>query len=446
VTFEVLSLPEQIHASWGLNLGTFGDLAASSFAELNMTSDVKRLALYFHGNDKPFISLDNFPRKLRFENAVNLRNGTGNFTLIRGQDEIRKLNVSITYQDMVVTKSFDLKNKLLQVKWKIDLQNGTGFFDITRDTASVITITTTITYKSWTFTKELVLRNNHLEISWNVNREQRTGQVILSREAAGGSPTLSFSIAHEGWVLEDTLEFNNEYLELLWQLPTASNTHAQVGLITGGGEIFHNTISVIDNTVELLHIGFGIQTDDHFILSWDYINGQISNFNWSGKLLHLSDVEFAVNLAGEVFTVDANLTVGQGGSVELQFNKDVTVTFVDTASDVFKIHGDVSIHANRRLQISWELGESGHFTIYTYDQPLGDEFLLEVGYDPQHTGNYVYGFRLTGEQFIQITRTIQWYSENGNLVRIWVLGDEPIPGDWTLELLWNSQWYTIPWP
>ncbi len=446
VTFQVLSIPEQIHASWGLDLGTLGDFAASSFVDLNMTQDVRRLALFFFGNDRPFISLDNFPRKIRFENAVNVRDGTGNITFIRGQNETRRLNVSIEYQDMVVTKSFDLKNNLVQMSWKIDLVNGTGFFDISRDSASVMTFTTAIEYKNWTFTKQLELRNNHLQLSWNIDRAQRTGQVILSRDAVGGSPTLSFSIAHDGWILDDTLELNNEYLELLWQLPTSSNTHAQIGLITEGGELFHNTISVVDNAVELLHIGFGIQTDDHFILSWDYINGHISNFNWSGRLLRLTDVDIAVNLVGDVFTVSADLNVGEGGAVELQFNKDVNVTFVDTATDTFKLHGDVSVNANRRLQLSWELGDSGYFTIYTFGQPLGDAFQLEVGYDPSHTGNYKYGFRLTGDEFVEITRTIQWYSENGSLVRVWILGDVPLPGDWTVEVLWNSQWYTVPWP
>jgi hypothetical protein len=104
------------------------------------------------------------------------------------------------------------------------------------------------------------------------------------------------------------------------------------------------------------------------------------------------------------------------------------------------------MHADRRLQLSWELGESGYFTVYTFGQPLGDEFNLKVGYDPQQSGYYQYGFELTGENFIEITRTIQWYAINGQLVRIWVLGDEPIPGDWTLQVLWNYQWYTVPWP
>ncbi|MBN1860514.1 MAG: hypothetical protein JW840_03535 [Candidatus Thermoplasmatota archaeon] len=446
VTFQVLQLPQQIHATWGLNLSTLGDLAASSFAELDMSEDVKRLSLSFFGHDRPFISLDNFPKKLRYDCSVDLVKGTGEITILRQSTEPRTLNISLAYEDLTVTKSFDLKNTLLSIKWKIDLLNGTGFFDITRDSETIVTLTTTIQYKSWTFTKELELKNNHLELIWDINREQRTGRIILSREAAGGAPTLSFSIAHDGWVLQDTLEFNNEYLELLWQLPTSTgNPHAQIGLITRGENMFYNTISVVDNSVQLLQLGFGIQTDDHFLLSWDYINGHISNFTWSGKLFRLTDVNIAVNLAGEVFTVSADLSVGEGGSVELQFNKDVSVTFVDAMSDTFKIHGNVSIDATRRLQLSWELGENGHFTIYTFGQPIGDQFSLEFGYDPQHTGNYKYGFRLLGQNFIYITRTIQWYSENGDLLRIWILGDLPIPGDWSIQLLWNGEWYPVPW-
>ncbi len=445
VTFLVESLPERIAASWGLHLGALGDLAASGFAELDMSRDVKRLALSFFGNEKPFISLESFPKKIRFESAVDLVNGTGNITLIRGLDESRVLNISLQHKNMVVTKSFELKNNFVQMRWEIDLAGGTGLFNITRDSESVMTLSTIIAYNNWTFTKSLELRNSHLEVSWNVNRQQRTGEVILARDAGTGTPSLSFSIAHDGWVLDNTLEFQNNYLRLFWQLPTQTNPHAELGLITTGGQMFHNTISVIDDGVELFHLGFGIKTDDHYIISWDYINGQITNFQWSGKLLKLTDVDIGVNLAGEFFTVSADIDVGESGTVELQFNKAVSVTFVDAASETFKIHGNVSMNASRRLQLSWGLGESGYFTVYTFGEPLGEQFSLEVGYDPQHTGSYKYGFRLIGEHFIQITRTIQWYAVNGNLVRIWILGDEPIPGDWTLQVLWNGQWYPVPW-
>ncbi len=445
VTFMVMDLPERIHASWGLSLGTLGDLAASSFAELDMSHEVKRLTLSFFGNDHPFISLENFPKKLRFENAVNLFNGTGNITLKRDLNETRTLSICIEHKDMMVMKSFELKNNLVQMRWKIDLVNGTGFVNVSRDSESTMTMTTEMEYKNWTFAKTVELCNRNLELSWDINRQQRTGQVILSRDIGIGYPTLSFSIAHEGWTLADTLEFKNNYLEVFWQLPTSTNTHVELGLITAGGEMFHNTISLIDNGLELFHIGLGIKTDDHYIISWDYINGHITNFQWSGKLSRLTDVEIRVNLAGEVFTVSADINVGESGSIELQFNKVVAVTFANTASQTFKIQGAVSLNATSRLHLGWELGDSGYFTIFTFGQPLGDQFNLEVGYDPQHTGNYQYGFRLMGQHFIQITRTIQWYSENGNLVRIWILGDQAIPGDWTLQVLWNSQWYPVPW-
>lgn len=446
VTFEVVDLPQKIHATWGLALGDVGDLAASSFAELDMSQDVERLALYFFGNERPFISLENFPRKLRFENSIDVAEGTGNLTLMRGLDEVRQMNVTIEHDEMLVTKSFELKNNYVRILWDIDLVNGNGLIDISRDSDTMMTFATSITYRDWIFTKELELMNNHMQLSWSINREQRTGEIIFLRAAEGGSPTLSFSISHDGWVLTDSLELKNDYLKVYWDLPTEENTHAEVGLITSGEQMFHNEISVVDNTVELLRIGVTLQTEDHFVLSWDYVNGHIENFDWSGKLLRLSGVDIAVNLVGDIFTINADFTVGASGSVELQFNKDVAVTFLDTESQQFKVYGDVSFYANKKLQVSWELGESGYFTVYTFGEPLGDEFNLEFGYDPLQTGTYKYGFRLTGENFIEITRTVQWYSENGHLVRIWVLGDEPLPGDWTLSLLWNYEWYTVPWP
>lgn len=446
VTLSLENIPERIHASWGLSLGTLGDFAASSFAELNMSQGVRRIALSFFGNDRPFFSLENVSRKIRIESNVNLLNGTGNIDITRQLLESRLINVSVQHKDMVVSKSFELKNNYVQMRWKIDLQNHTGLFNVTRDSESMITIISSIVYNDWKFSKTLVLQNKHLQLTWNINRAEKTGEIILSRDTSGGSPTLSFAVEHEGLKLADTLQFNNNYIKLIWQLPTQTNHHAQLGLITNGGELFHNTISVVDNNVELFHLGFGIQTDDHYILSWDYINGQISNFSWSGKLLRLTNVSIGANLAGELFTISADINVGEAGTVELEFNKPVAVTFIDTAGENFKIHGNVTINANRRLQLTWELTESGHFTVYTFGQPLGDEFNLEVGYDPQHNGNYKYGFRLTGEDFIEITRTIQWYAVNGQLVRIWVLGDQPIPGDWTLQVLWNYQWYTVPWP
>lgn len=447
LTFEVLKLPTQIHASWGIDLGTFGDLSASSFAELNMSQDIERLALYVKGNEQPLVTLENFPRKIRFETAVDVPNGVGNITIYRQTDEIRQLSFSLAFNEILVTKSFELKDNFMRLSWNINLSNGTGLLDVSRDSTNIVTLNTSIVYRGWTFTHALTLKNTHLAVSWDVNREQRTGRITCVREGAGGDPSLSFSIAHNDWTISDTFDFKNTYLNLFWMLPTDENHHAEINLTTGGDQLFTNTLSVVDNGVELLHLGFGIQAEDHFAVTWDYLNGHISNFSWSGRVLQLNGVDIAVNLVGDVFTISADLSIGSSsGAVQMQFNKNVEVTFADTATDAFQLQGNVSFNANKRLEISWALGDSGHFTIYTFGQPIGNEFNLEFGYDPFSTGTYKYGFRLTGQNFINITRTIQWYSENGQLVRVWVLGDLPLPGDWTIHVLWNYIWYTVPWP
>lgn len=445
VTFAVSQLPKTIHANWGLSLGELGDLSASAFAGLEMSSDVDELGLYFFGNPTPFLKVNNFPRKVLVEGSADILNGKGNFNITRGMEEEREIDVNLAYNEMVMTKTFELKSEFIEINWDIDLDEGVGEIKITRDSQSTIAFSSVITYKGWTFSKEIELKNTFVQLSWDIDKTERMGEVILQRDPAGGEPTLTMSIEHENWIFANTLEFKNNYIRLYWDLPTSGNGHTEFGLYTGGGEIFYNTLSLSDGGSILLQLGFGIKTDDHFYVSFDYNNGAISNFQWSGKILKLTNVNIQVNLIGEIFTIDADLNLGISGALELGFNKAVTVTFLNTATSSFKLQGNAAFHANRKLQVTWSLGESGSFTVYTYNQPLGDSFTLEFGYDPNHNNNYKYGFKLSGQNFIQITRTIQWYSENGQLKRIWVLGDLPIPGDWELKVLWNYVWYNVPW-
>lgn len=446
VTFEVDEVPTRICATWGLDLGTFGDLSASGFADLDMSEDVERIALFFYGNEIPFIEIENFPKKLRLESFVDIPNGKGNISVSRDMDEARTINAAVTFDDLMLTGELELKNKNTTLSWDIGDLDGKGNITVERDSDSVSNMSASLIYNDWTITGALQLKNEFLQLSWDTDREDRKGNIALSRSESGGSPTISASIAHEGWVLSDSLELKNDYIEFYWDLPSPGSNHAELGLYTSGDEMFYNTLSVVDDSVEILSIGIGIQTEDHFYLSWDYEGGQISNFDWSGRILRLSDVDISVNLAGDVFSIDADLSVGEEGALELSLNKEAAVTFVDSESDHFKVLGSTSFFADSRLNVSWELGESGEFTIYTFSEPVGDEFSLEFIWDPFHTGNYRYGFRLIGEDFIEITRTIKWYSEGGQLVRIWILGDLQLPGDWELQILWDYEWYTVPWP
>ena len=446
VRFEVVDLPKKIHASCGIDIGEFGDLSVASFADLDMSSDVESFSLYFKDNEIPFMSIENFPRKLRYEGFIDIPAGVGNLSFYRGIDDVREITFNIAFDIVSITKSFELKNNFIRLAWDINLQEGQGDIHIERDSDSAMAFSTSLTIGDWTFAKSLELSNTYIGLSWDIDREERNGRITFSKDSSGGSPSVSVSISYNDWSIVDTVDLNNELIELYWNLPTDEDSHAEIGLNTGGNEIFHNTLALVEDSVEILSIGIGIQTEDNFYISWDNNDGIISNFEWSGRILQLSDVDIAVNLDGEIFSINADITLGETGALNIGFNKDVTVTFVDTESERFKVHGDASFYADSQLQISWELGESGEFSIYTFSEPLGDEFNLEFVYDPQHNSNYKYGFSLTGDNFIEITRTIKWYSEDGQLIRIWILGDDPLPGDWELDVLWNYEWYSVPWP
>lgn len=441
VTFEVSDLPERIDATWGMDLGVLGDLSASSYLDLNMSRDVRRLALYFLGEERPFVELENFPRKLRLENTVDIPHGTGNITIRRGLDDVRVIDLTIAYDTMLVTKSFALKNNFMQLSWTIDLLNGTGLIDISRDSDSAITLTSVITLADWTFSKVVELRNTHLQLSWEINQAQRTGTIHFSR-TAGGDPTITLAISHNTWAMQDTLELKNNDIELSWDLATETDPHAQTSVTTDGEEFFYNTLSVIDNTVPLLQFGIGLSTQDHFALSWDNNAGVISNFQWSGKILSLSSLDLSVNLPGDTLTLQGTWHIGESGLMSIEINKPVAITFVDVATPRFSMNGFVSFSANRRLDIGWSWGDTGYLRVTTNGHPLGDAASFTLLIDPSGQGNYQYGFHASTTQFLQTNFNITWDLQYP-LPRIWIAGELPLNWwqNWDSSIYLDSQWY-----
>ncbi len=446
VRFVVGNLPKMIHASWGVDLGVFGDLTAGSFLELNMSSDVEEIALFFSGNPEPFITFSHLPNKIRCESFVDVIQGTGDIRIRRESDAPRVITVCLSFDTVKITKSYMLSCSFVQLSWDIQLTRGVGCITLERDAGARSVYSTVIEYNNWVFSKTVEFENSFVSLSWDVNRQERRGHITALRNSSGGNPIISFAVSHGDWTISDSFELKNERIELLWDLPDTYDTHGVISLFTGGGTLLYTTLCVQDAGCEILRVGLGIQAADQFRVSWDRIDGQIRNVVWSGRIFSLEDLDIVVNLTGDVFRITADLSIGENGMLQLMVNRNVEVTFADTSTPVFKLFGSASLYAQRKLLISWSLSETGYFTVHTFGQPLGDAFTLEFGFDPAQMGNYRYGFRLTGQNFIAITRTVQWHAQNGNLIRVWILGDMPLPGDWTLQLLWNYQWYTVPWP
>ena len=132
---------------------------------------------------------------------------------------------------------------------------------------------------------------------------------------------------------------NNELIEVYWDRPTPEDSHAEIGLNTGGNEIFLNTLSLVEDSVEVLSLGIGIQIGDNFHISWDNDGGVISNFEWSGNIINLPQFYVSINLPGDVLTIDGEWIVGDEGSFGLEFNRDVDIDFVNVETERFKVDG-----------------------------------------------------------------------------------------------------------
>ena len=113
-------------------------------------------------------------------------------------------------------------------------------------------------------------------------------------------------------------------------------------------------------------------------------------------------------------------------------------TFVDPNTNQVNIYAKLVLNPNCLLKFDWEWGNTGHFTIFTNDFLEELEFKVGYIYGPGQQ-EYQYGFDIKAQD-VGIVRTIQW---DGGGPRIWVLGDNPLPGDWDVWLLWNYNWYEV---
>ena len=99
------------------------------------------------------------------------------------------------------------------------------------------------------------------------------------------------------------------------------------------------------------------------------------------------------------------------------------------------------MNPNCIISFDWAWGQTGHFTVFTNN--LIEDLFIDVGYNyDSNYDEYKYGFMLEATD-VSIIRTIQWDTEDGHIPRFWVLGDDPLPGNWDVWLLWNYEWYEV---
>ena len=333
----------------------------------------------------------------------------------------------------------------MKVEWGLNInliaKTGSGFIDLDMSH----NIGTAALYLRETSSPFLQVTDfpRSLRIDGYMDIPRLTGYIRASKYS-GSATTLSVPLSFGTWMITSEIRLTDGYLNIFWDLPTTNDSYVALGLDTNNNAMLASTLSLMDTAthMRMLSLSFeGLATDD-LAFSWRYDDaGKIKDFVWSGKVTKLIDLSAMVAYQNISLSFSGSWILGQSGSLELEFSVPLEVTFVDITSDQVQLFGSFSLYEDRYLKIEWELGRTGYFTIFT-PEPLGESLFLQIGYNYDYEKQeYQYGFLINATDFLMITKTIQWDTINGAIPRIWVLGDEPLPGNWAVSLLWNYTWY-----
>jgi hypothetical protein len=394
VKLELNELPKTIIAEWGLKV-FLSSLSGSGFVDLDMSGDLGRISLSLLNSDNPFIEIDNFPQKLRVD----------------------------------------------------------GFVDIPRLQGS-----------------------------------------LTASKYSGPTTILNIPLKFDKWEILGSIYINNGYGHSSFNLPDESSDYVSFGFDTNDNSLFGFGINIFDREQkkQILYIAVDAIATDDFFLSFNYVDSEIKDFKLSGKITELIDFVISIDYQTIGLNLSTSWILGNYGSFEIVMNKEISInldqidfnnieldgvigvypgtklivdwqrgdsgyfkiqtdgidftpsfemTFSDKNSNEIFITGSVILNPSCILKFDWVWGETGHFTIFTNN--LIEEVFFEVGYNyQQNIDEFQYGFKISGDD-INIIRTIQWDTQDGIIPRIWILGDETIPGIWDVWLLWQYEWYEV---
>jgi hypothetical protein len=394
VSLKLQDLPKKITAEWGLQL-FLSDLKGSGFIDLDMSDDLGKMSMSLANSENPFIEINNFPKKLRVDGFINIPDLIGSITASKYIGQQTTINIPLIFD-----------------KWEI------------------------------------------------------IGEIFI----------------------------NNGYGHASFNLPDSESNHVYIGFDTNNDPLLGLGLSVYDlqQDKQILSISVNAFATDDFLLSFDYISSEIENLKLSGSISELLDLEVFIDYQGLGFDLTTTWILGEYGLFNFEINNEILIELDQIDIGDIKLNGRIGVYPGTSISVEWDRGdigyitiqtqglefspeielnfldinsnellfdfnillnpdcilkfdwnwdETGHFTVFTND--LIKDINFEVGYNFNDNYNeFQYGFKLTGSN-INVIRTIQWDIENGVIPRIWILGDDPIPGDWDVWLLWNYEWYEV---
>jgi len=193
------------------------------------------------------------------------------------------------------------------------------------------------------------------------------------------------------------------------------------------------------------------------------INYQGLNFEISGTWMLRQEGSFSIEASKTVdltldnidtgnFTINGNLHVNPGGYVKVEWQRGQTGSFIfsthgistevelafgDKYSSNAYFYGKVKLASGATVKFSWDWNPNGYFMVFCN---LFEDLDVEtyINYD-QAQQQYQYGFKAQATD-VMFTRTLKWDISS---LRFWWLGDEPLPGQWDVWILWDYEWHEV---
>ncbi len=388
IKLDLKNLPLIMTIEWGLGISLIAK-TGSGLIDLDMSNDIDEVSLSLSGSTTPFIRVTNFPKKIRLEGFI-------------------------------------------------DVPNFSGY--------------------------------------------------IRASKVSDATTTISVPLKFDKWLITGNLKMYNGYGQVSFNLPGNDNSQVSVGLDTSNNALFGLNFTVVDTQTssQVFYVGVDSIATDNFLASFDSSGGEISDFKISGMITELTNLRIRINYQGlnfEIsgtwvlrhegsfsikasktvdlhldnidagdFIINGNLLVNPGGYVTVEWQRgetgsfifsthgisaEVEVAFGDKYSSNAYFYGKVKLASGAAVKFSWDWSPNGYFMVFCN---LFEELDVEtyINYD-QAQQQYQYGFKANATD-VSFTRTLKW---DINSLRFWWLGDEPLPGQWDVRILWNYEWHEV---
>jgi hypothetical protein len=359
-----------------------------------MSDDLGRMTLSQVNCEKPFIEIDNFPRKLRVDGFIDIPNLKGSVTASKYFGQTTSINIPLIFDKWEIIGTLNIYNGYGHASFNLP-DDDSDFVSLGFDTDN----------------------NPLLGFELKVNNLELNQQVL--------------------YIGVDAIATDNFYLSFNYISSEIKNFQLH-GKIT----------ELIDFFVLIDYKGIGFSLKSSWILG----NKGLFAFESNKEILiDLNQIDLAdIKLDGIIGVypgtiIEIEWRRGKNGSIVFQsdgfdFSPEIELYFLDKNSNEFFLLCDIVLNKNCILKFDWDWDETGYFTVFTND--LIEDVQFEIGYNyDDNYDEFEYGFSITGSD-INLIRTIQWDTENGIIPRIWVLGDD-LPGSWGVWLLWKYEWYEV---